>query len=99
MAKGGDSGEYMKITITDEFRSICHEIIKENKSIEEWAAVESDDMFQTKSFCGGYDADEGAFCFSYDDSNGNEYYYQLSLEGIKKVANHEITILEARLGH
>jgi hypothetical protein len=86
----------MKITVTDEFRSICQEITKENRSIEKWAAVESDDMFQTESYCGGYDSDEGAFCFSCYDSHGNEYYFQLSLEEIEKVLNYELTDFDAR---
>lgn len=86
----------MNIPITDEFRSICQQIIKENRSIEEWAAIESDDMFQTKSYCGGYDADECAFCFSCYDSHGNEYYFKLAFDETKKVLSYELTEFDAR---
>jgi len=86
----------MEIVLTDEFKTICEDIIKENKSDEEWAEIESDDMFQTKSYCGGYDADEEAFCFSSYNENDDEYWFQLNLEEIKKVINGELSTVEAR---
>jgi hypothetical protein len=86
----------MKITVSDEFKTICENIIKENKSCKEWAMIESDDMFQTKSYCGGYDADEDAFCFSYYDMNNAEYWFQVDLEEINKILNNELTILDIR---
>jgi len=86
----------MRIAITDEFRKICEDIIKENKSQDEWAMIESDDMFQAKSYCGGYDADEAAFCFSYYDDNNIEYWLQVNLEEVKKIANKEVNTLDIR---
>lgn len=73
--------------VNDEFRRIAKEIVDENKSDEEWSEVESDDMFQTESFIGGYDATEQAFCFSYYDEKKNEYWFQLTLEEMRAVAN------------
>jgi hypothetical protein len=86
----------MKIKVTDEFKSICGEILKEKKSEQEWAAIESDDMFQTKSFCGGYDADEKAFCFSYYNKNGDEYWFQLTLEEVEKTVDGILKTFEGK---
>lgn len=44
--------------------------------------IESSDMFQTKNFCGGFDAIENEFCFSYYNDD-KEFWFQLSLNDIK----------------
>jgi hypothetical protein len=51
-----------------------------NLSIDEWRLIESDDMFQTSHFCGGFDAIENAFCFSYYDKERKEFWFQIDLE-------------------
>lgn len=38
------------------------------------ALIESDDMFQTQNYVGGFDATEMSFCFSYFDANRDEFY-------------------------
>lgn len=40
-------------------------IVSMEMTPEAWADRESDDMFQSQHFCGGFDADEAAFLFSY----------------------------------
>ena len=75
----------MKIKVDKEFYKICKEILDEKKTINEWEQIESSDMFQTENYCGGYDATEGAFCFSYFDKNGDEFWFQIPLEAIKEV--------------
>ena len=77
----------MKIDVDKEFYEVCRKIIDENKSIEEWRQIESSDMFQTKNYCGGYDATEDAFCFSYFDQNGVEFWFQLTLKDIEEIIN------------
>lgn len=72
------------IPITPEFRTICKEIIDENLSEAEWSEVESDDMFQTNLFEGGFDTTENAFTFSYF-TDGKEYWFQLTLEDAIKI--------------
>ena len=48
----------MEIPISQEFINICKEIKARSYSISQWSEIESDDMFQSDSFCGGFDADE-----------------------------------------
>ena len=53
----------------------------------QWAEIESDDMFQSASFCGGFDANEKAFLFSWYTNDTEAYWFQLSLEGAVDIAN------------
>ncbi len=77
----------------EEFYEICKEIIAENKSIEEWAEIESDDQFQSVIYEGGFDATEMAFCFSvYIEKQ--EYWFQLPLKSIHKIHSKNITEIE-----
>lgn len=75
----------MNIKIDDNFLLIAKAILSFNKNNDEWSAIESDDMFQTERYEGGYDATEEAFCFSYYDIEGKEYWFQLSLDEIKQI--------------
>jgi hypothetical protein len=75
----------MNIPVTDELMDIFRKIESERKSIDEWAEVESDDMFQSESFVGGFDADELAFCFSYFAVGGHEYWFQITLSDIERI--------------
>jgi len=90
----------MLLSIDDTLRSLFMQIVTENNTEEEWAEIESDDMFQLESYVGGYDADERAFCFSYYHQNGSEYWFQVSLDQIKGVLNGKelhIDLVEADL--
>ena len=86
----------MELTIDSEFRSICQEIVAENQTEEEWAEVESDDMFQSENYVGGFDADEEAFCFSYYAPDGQEYWFQFTLDEAKAVTAGETPVIEIR---
>lgn len=84
--------EEIAIPITSEFKEICEKIVSENLSETEWSAIENDDMFQSTSFEGGFDATENAFTFSYF-TNNKEYWFQLRLEEVKKIyAGQELTV-------
>lgn len=83
----------MKHNIEKQFILICEEILAEDKTPEEWAEIESDDMFQSSSYSGGYDADEEAFCFSYYANDG-EYWFQLTLTEIDNAINGKLKELE-----
>jgi hypothetical protein len=74
------------ITATLEFKTLCAQIVAEQKTPEQWAEIESDDMFRTPSFAGGFEAIEMAFCFSYYDSDRREFWFQLTLEEIQDIA-------------
>ena len=87
----------MKHKPADEFYEICKEIIAENKSISEWAEIESDDMFQIGRYEGGFDATGMEFYFSVNIKEV-EYWFQLSLDAIHEInknKNVEIELTKA----
>ena len=79
----------MHIEINEELLKILCDINNENKSLTQWREIESDDMFSSEHFVGGFDATEDAFCFSYYDADNNEYWFQLTLAEINDIINHE----------
>ncbi|HSF38252.1 MAG TPA: hypothetical protein VLT87_00580 [Thermoanaerobaculia bacterium] len=84
------------LSIDPEFRALCREIAGENRSEEEWAEIESDDMFQSESYEGGFDATEEAFCFSRHADDGQEYWFQLTLSEVQAIAAGEERVIEMR---
>ncbi len=86
----------MILAVTDEFLEILVQISAENRSPAEWAAIESDDMFQSAHFVGGYDADEEAFCFSYFDDDRNEFWFQFPLATVADMRAGRVTELAVR---
>jgi hypothetical protein len=87
----------MSIRIDDELLAIMRSIKQQALSQGKWAEQESDDEFQTNHYCGGYDADEKSFCFSWYDSNHKEYWFQFSLDEIEEVLAGNINELEGRV--
>ena len=82
--------------IDEDLKSICNQIIDANKTIEEWAEIESDDMFQVGNYEGGFDATEMMFCFSlYKD--GKEYWFQIPLNGIGDIIKGKMGEIEIEL--
>lgn len=75
----------MSVNFEEELFEICKEIVAENKSVEDWSFIESDDYFQTSHFCGGFDSIESAFCFSYYDENEEEYWFQITLDEVIEI--------------
>lgn len=62
-----------------------------------WAERESSDMFQTQHLCGGYDADEEAFWFSYFPDDGGEFWFAITLaEATSAVSPRTLPPLEMR---
>ena len=90
-----DECDLIKIRIDQEFKEICIKIISKNLTENEWAEIESSDEFQTEIYCGGFDATEMEFCFSFYDKN-QEYWFQLSLTDINRINNGEIKYLYPR---
>jgi hypothetical protein len=86
----------MQIPIDEELRRLCSEIASEQRSEDEWSLIESDDMFQTAHFIGGFDATERAFCFSYYDGSGTEFWFQLTLSEALRIAGGEIMNVNGR---
>lgn len=77
----------------DEFYIICKEILEENKNINEWAEIESDDLFHVGVYEGGFDATEMEFCFSVFE-NDNEYWFQFPLDLVEKFNNRSVVEIE-----
>lgn len=86
----------MMHSIQKELVELCERIVDENKSLDDWSLVESSDMFQHGSYNGGFDAIEMEFCFSFYDSEGMEYWFQVSLEDVIRIANAEKTTIQMR---
>jgi hypothetical protein len=84
------------LQVTREFISICEWIAGQRRTDAEWATIESSDMFQSKSFCGGYDADEAAFCFSYYNADGCEFWFQVTLIEVADILNGRKTDIDLR---
>lgn len=85
----------MKHEIEESLRVLCHKILNENKSIEEWSEIESSDMFQEGNYNGGFDSIEEEFCFSvYIDDV--EYWFQFPLEDVPKIISREISVIDVR---
>jgi hypothetical protein len=84
------------LPVDDEFRAICREILAAGKAPAEWALIESDDMFQSERYEGGYDATEGECCFSRYDDAGGELWFQLSLDEVRQVVEGSLSELRGR---
>lgn len=86
----------MTIPISDALLTMLREIVLERRSEDEWALIESDDMFQGDGFEGGFDATERAFCFGCHDAGGREYWFQLTLAEVERLVAGEVLAIEAR---
>ncbi len=86
----------MKIPNDSHLTEICCLIRDESLSIAEWRDIESDDMFQKGHFCGGFEAIEDEFCFSYYSPDGQEYWFQLSLEECLNLAKGDPVAIDGR---
>lgn len=86
----------MRIEIDSELADIFNDILTRNLKIEEWREIESCDEFQSPKFCGGFDATEDEFCFSYYDDNNKEYWFQISLEKIEQASTGNLKEIAAR---
>jgi hypothetical protein len=80
----------MIITVDEKLRSICIEIKKTGKTLQEWIDTECSDEFYDLPYAGGFEAIEKAFCFSYFSKSGNEYIFQISLNDIERILSGEL---------
>lgn len=86
----------MQLTPDAEFVEICRSIVACGRTEAEWCEQESGDEFQTPLFSGGYEAIESAFCFSYYDASGGEWWFQVTLEEAQRIAAGERPVIELR---
>ena len=87
----------MKLVVNEELLEIFKSISKRDLTLTEWREIESDDEFQTENYCGGFDATEDEFCFSYYDTNKMEYWFQKSLNEIEEINSGKVSEFEIRL--
>lgn len=87
----------MKKEIDKELLEICNEIFSFGKTLAEWKEIESCDMFQTEHYCGGFEAEECAFWFSFYDNKNKEYYFKLTLENVSDVLSEKLSFIELKL--
>ena len=81
--------------IEEELKTLCKEILHKNKSLEEWAEIESCDMFQSDKYCGGFESIEDQFCFSVYLPEG-EYWFQFPLKDVERIISGEIKEISIR---
>ena len=86
----------LRIELGQELLEILKAIQSEGKTSEEWEEIQSDDMFQSERFIGGYESIEDGFCFSYYDDNQDEYWFQFTLEDVERILSGDLKVLEAR---
>ena len=87
----------MKLKIDRELLEIFKDILNRNLTLTEWRKIESSDEFQTEKYCGGFDATEDEFCFSYYGSNKVEYWFQKSMDEIEQIYGGKINEFEIRV--
>jgi hypothetical protein len=86
----------MELIVDSELNEISKLIESESISEKQWGEKESDDEFQTENYCGGYDADEKAFCFSYYSEEKEEYWFQFTSEEASLINTGKLKKLQAR---
>jgi hypothetical protein len=80
----------------DELVRHCQAISALRRSVNDWALYESSDEFQSAHYCGGFESEEEAFCFSYYDPQGGEMWFTLSLGQAQTIAQGRSVIVELR---
>jgi len=87
----------MKLVVTLELLRIFREIENRNLTLVQWRGIESDDEWESPNYQGGFDATEDAFCFSYFDNVGREYWFQKSLDEVLEINRGVVTSIKIRL--
>ena len=83
-----------RLEVSEKLTEILKEIISEDKTGEDWLLTESCDMFQFPSFCGGYDATEQYFLFSYYGDNEKEWWFEIVLKVVPLILRSELLFIE-----
>lgn len=76
----------MKLIIDDQFREICRRIVLTFDSDGEASLRWSDDEYQSRNVCGGWDDETQAFAFSFYAPDGGDYIFRMSLDEARGVA-------------
>jgi hypothetical protein len=87
-----------QIPVDDELRGIAKEIVDQCWTIQDWAAHESGDWFQTPNYCGGFEADDentGEFAFAKYPATNQEFWLCFSYDDASGIADGTITTVLA----
>ncbi|MBY0261526.1 MAG: hypothetical protein K2Q20_04245 [Phycisphaerales bacterium] len=74
------------LPITDELRELCATMVREMASDRQKVLVDSDDLIQSQSFCGGWDSESSAFAFSFYCDDGIDYIFLLAIDDVVAIA-------------
>jgi|KBSMisStaDraftv2_1062788.scaffolds.fasta_scaffold1702452_1 hypothetical protein len=86
----------MQFPVDSELRALASEIVSWIASEAHWREFEGDDLFQSPNYCGGYEALEEAFTFSYYDSERREWWFQLTADEVQSVAEGQTAVVVTR---
>ena len=86
----------MRLAVDAEMKRHLNEIVRENKTEQEWSAVASSDWFQSDNYCGGFDDIEMEFTFSFFDKDGAEYWFQFPLSAVSDAVVKPNFVFDAR---
>ena len=81
------SGENIpsRVKVEPELVQICKDIEAKGWTLEQWAEHDSYDMFQTETFCGGFDCCDMLFTFGRYQNGEELYCVQLTLDQVPLV--------------
>lgn len=87
-----------QIPVDDELRGIAQEIVDQRWTIQDWAAHESGDWFQTQNYCGGFEADDentGEFAFAKYPATKREFWLSFPYDAASGIADGTIATVLA----
>lgn len=87
-----------QLLVDDELKAIAQEIIEQKWTIQEWAAHESGDWFQTENYCGGFEAeddDNGEFAFAKYPATEKEFWFSFTYDSAEDIASGKQTTVIA----
>ena len=79
----------MKLIISQQFVDICKAITDSHERKGEKSLIGSDDQYQSRDFCGGWDDELHCFAFSYYAPDGGDYIFTFTLEDARRVVGGE----------
>ena len=87
----------MDLALDEEMAAHLKEIVRIGKSKNEWADIESCDQFQSDHYCGGFDASDMAFTFSFFAEDGREFWFYFDLAIVSQALNADHFCFKAHL--
>jgi hypothetical protein len=76
----------VKLFIDEDFKRICATIVAAFERSGEASLRWSDDEYQSRNFCGGWDEEARRFAFSFYAPDGGDYLFTFSVDDARLVA-------------